>query len=581
MILQALKDYYDRKAADPEGDIAPLGLEWKPLEFLIVIKNDGDFVAIEDLRQPKGKKLVGKRFLIPRSIPRSGSKSYATTFLLWDHIGYLLGLPADDQKSPKQLGSWIDSLNRLPDSVKKEPAVGAVIKFYEKNQTNAALLDPNLEACLKSVPCNMSFRLDSDLMPVAGKPAVLEYAKAEMSSLDEEDGSLQTGYCLVSGELDVIKKTHAKTPINKDNNSLVSFQVNSGYDSYGKEKALNAPIGRISEFAYITALNTLLKSDYQRLAIADSVCVFWSARESHFESEFSYLFDESRIRDDPDQFSNHVKALYSSIESGAYLDDECDQKFFVLNLTPGGGTRISVRDWQVGTIGEFAVKVRQYYEDLRIVKPPSEPEFYSLWRLFISIATQDKIENIPPNVAGDFMRSILAGTPYPQTLLQAVLRRIRSDSSEWKWPARAAMVKAILNRYLRTHPNKNEKEIEMALDIEQPSVGYQLGRLFAALEKIQEEGNPGINSTIRERYYGAACSSPVTVFGTLMRLKNHHLAKIENKGRVVNLERLVSEIVGNLDDFPAHLDLHGQGRFAIGYYHQRQDLFTKKDNQNA
>ena len=121
----------------------------------------------------------------------------------------------------------------------------------------------------------------------------------------------------------------------------------------------------------------------------------------------------------------------------------------------------------------------------------------------------------------------------------------------------------------------------MALDIEQPSVGYQLGRLFAALEKIQEEGNPGINSTIRERYYGAACSSPVTVFGTLMRLKNHHLAKIENKGRVVNLERLVSEIVGNLDDFPAHLDLHGQGRFAIGYYHQRQDLFTKKDNQNA
>lgn len=117
----------------------------------------------------------------------------------------------------------------------------------------------------------------------------------------------------------------------------------------------------------------------------------------------------------------------------------------------------------------------------------------------------------------------------------------------------------------------------MALDTEQPSVGYQLGRLFAALEKIQEEASPGLNATIRERYYGSACSSPVTVFGTLMRLKNHHLAKLDNKGRAVNLEKLVGEIVSHFDDFPAHLDLHEQGRFAIGYYHQRQDFFTKKD----
>ena len=120
----------------------------------------------------------------------------------------------------------------------------------------------------------------------------------------------------------------------------------------------------------------------------------------------------------------------------------------------------------------------------------------------------------------------------------------------------------------------------MALDTEQPSIGYQLGRLFAVLEKVQEEANPGLNTTIKERYYGAACSSPVTVFGTLMRLKNHHLAKMDNKGRVTNLERIVGEIVSHIDDFPGHLDLHEQGKFAIGYYHQRQDLFTKKDQQN-
>lgn len=120
----------------------------------------------------------------------------------------------------------------------------------------------------------------------------------------------------------------------------------------------------------------------------------------------------------------------------------------------------------------------------------------------------------------------------------------------------------------------------MALDMEQPSIGYQLGRLFAVLEKIQEEANPGLNTTIRERYYGAACSTPVTVFGTLMRLKNHHLAKLKNKGRVVNFERIVGEIVSHFGGFPSHLDLHEQGRFAIGYYHQRQDFFTKKDKEN-
>jgi len=580
MILQALKEYYDRKAADPEGDIAPLGLEWKPLEFLIVVKKDGEFVAIEDLRELKGNRLIGKRFLLPRSNTRSGSKSYATTFLLWDHIGYLLGQPADDPKSPKQLKTWINSLSALPTHLVNEPAVSAVINFYIKNQLEKALSDPILEVCLKSVPCNMSFRLDSDLMPVARNPAVIEYAKSKMKSVDVEEDESNTGYCLITGELDVIKKTHAKTPINKDNNSLVGFQVNSGYDSYGKEKAFNAPVGRMAEFAYTTALNTLVKLEDQRFSIADTVYICWSANDNQFESEFSYLFDDLKIKDDPDQFARHVKALYHSVESGAFLRDDFNQKFYFLGLSPGGGTRISVRNWQVGTIAEFAMRIYQHFEDLSVVKPPHEQEFYSLWWILKNIATQDKSENIPPNVAGDFMRSILEGTPYPQTLLQSALRRIRSDTKDRVKPVRAALIKAYLNRYLRAHPNKDEKEIVMAVDMEQPSIGYQLGRLFAALEKIQEEGNPGINATIRERYYGAACSSPVTVFGTLMRLKNHHLAKIENKGRVVNLERLVSEIVGHFGDFPSHLDLHEQGRFAIGYYHQRQDFFTKKEDSN-
>jgi CRISPR-associated protein Csd1 len=179
------------------------------------------------------------------------------------------------------------------------------------------------------------------------------------------------------------------------------------------------------------------------------------------------------------------------------------------------------------------------------------------------------------------MHSIINGAQYPATILQLVLRRIKSDGGNVK-PVRAALVKACLNRYLEKS-NSNKKELFMpGLDKEQPSKGYQLGRLFATLEKIQEEANPSLNTTIRERYYGAACSSPVTVFSTLLRLKNHHLAKFENKGKKIYFECLIGEImeyIKSSDAFPAHLNLQEQGKFAIGYYHQRQDFFTKKTKE--
>ena len=182
------------------------------------------------------------------------------------------------------------------------------------------------------------------------------------------------------------------------------------------------------------------------------------------------------------------------------------------------------------------------------------------------------------------MRAILAGTPYPATLLQAALRRIHagirrkgSDRVERVTPEIAALLKAYLNRYYRFYENNEFKEVAMGLDKNRTSIGYQLGRLFAVLEKIQEEANPGLNATIRDRFYGAASSTPVTVFGRLLNLQKHHLGKITNRGKVIFFEGLASEVVGKIDDFPAHLGLHEQGLFAIGYYHQRQDFYTKNE----
>lgn len=582
MILQALKEYYDRKAADPESGIAPEGFEKKELQFLIVIKEDGEFVNIEDTREKVGTRLIAKTFLLPRSKGRSGAKSYETTFLLWDHIGYLLGQPAQDEKCAKQHKVWLHSLKKISGGLSEDIGVQAVLRFYDKGGVGSAIATTQFQECLKAPQCNMSFRLESELTPIPCRAKVQEFVKntttinTSEDTVEDSSKDVKTGVCLVTGETGEVARTHGRTPINKDTKCLIGFQRNCGYDSYGKEQGYNAPVIKSTEFAYVTALNTLLKTTSQRMSIGDASTVFWSEKKTTFESDFSSFFSEPQ-KDDPDEGTRKVKALFDSVNNGAFINEEGSSRFYVLGLAPNAA-RIAVRFWQVGTVAEFAEKIKSHFEDMAIVKPPKEPEYYSLWRILVNIATQDKSENIPPNVAGDFMRAILTAAPYPATLLQAALRRIHSDTENRVKPVRAALIKAYLNRYYKIHKNPNHKEILMSLDTSQPSIGYQLGRLFATLEKIQEEANPGLNATIRERFYGAACASPVTVFANLMRLKNHHIAKMENKGRVVNFERLLAEIVGRLDDFPAHLDLHEQGRFAIGYYHQRQDFFTKKDD---
>jgi len=579
MILLALKEYYDRKAADSESDIAPEGFEKKELQFLIVINERGQFINIEDTREKVGNKLIGKTFLLPRSVGRAGSRSYETTFLLWDHIGYLLGLPSNDKKSIKQHQTWIKTLEELPKELVDDIGVNAVLLFYKTNELAKAIASPQIQDCLKAPQCNMAFRLVSDI-PVPCREKVREFVMNNLKMVGTEDDTENEGKnqiigtCLVTGGRGIIARTHGRTPINKDTKCLVGIQRNSGYDSYGKEQGYNAPIIKSTEFAYVTALNTLLKSKSQRILIGDASTVFWSKKQSSFESDFSSFFKEPE-KDNPDAGIQKVKALYNSVNTGSYLDDNGDDQFYILGLAPNAA-RIAIRFWKIGTISEFASKIKQYFDDFTIVKPPKEPEYYSIWRILVNIATQDKSENIPPNIAGDFMRSILEGIPYPATLMQAVLRRIRSDTEYRVKPVRVALIKAYLNRYYSFYPNRDYKEVNVKLDTNQTSVGYQLGRLFSVLEKIQEEANPGINATIRERFYGSACAIPVTVFANLLRLKNHHLAKLENRGRVVNFERLLGEIMGNLSDFPAHLNLHEQGLFAIGYYHQRQAFFTTK-----
>jgi CRISPR-associated protein Csd1 len=280
-------------------------------------------------------------------------------------------------------------------------------------------------------------------------------------------------------------------------------------------------------------------------------------------------------KDSPRQNVKAVENLFTSLQTGEDPAGGDGTRFFILGLSPNIG-RLAIRFWITSTIGEISGRVRQYFEDIRIVHGGWEKEILSLFRLLVSTAAQGKADNIPPNLTGETMRAILEGLPFPQTLLQAVIRRIRADQ-EVNYP-RAALIKACLNRAARIASPGMKEELHMSLDPDNGNIGYRLGRLFATLEKIQKETSAHVNSTLRDRFYGAASGTPASVFGNFLRLNQYHLAKIQNTRRREKFERLLGQILEGVPDFPARLGLTDQGRFAVGYYHQKQDFFVTKDH---
>ncbi|MCS7052346.1 MAG: type I-C CRISPR-associated protein Cas8c/Csd1, partial [Ignavibacterium sp.] len=278
-------------------------------------------------------------------------------------------------------------------------------------------------------------------------------------------------------------------------------------------------------------------------------------------------------KDDPDAGVNKIQKLFESIYTGQFTPPE-KYHFYVLGLSPNAA-RISVRFWKTPFIDDFLNNIKKHFEDYDIIHGPNEKKYLSLYQILSSTALAYKMDNVPPNLAGAVVESIIDGTPYPQSLLQQCLIRIRAEQTVNR--TRAAILKACLNRKIRIQ-KLNQKEITMALDPNNTNVAYRTGRLFATLEKIQEEANPGINATIRDRYYGAASSSPITVFPRLLSLKNSHLKKL-NEGRKIYFEKLIGEIISEISTFPTNLSLNEQANFAIGYYHQRQDFFTKKSEE--
>lgn len=570
MILQALYEYYQRKAADPESGIAPLGFEWKEIPFLIVIDRKGRFVTIEDTRTGEGKRIRGKKFLVPQGVKRAAG---VKANLLWDNVEYCLGAnPRERDDIAERFGAFRDQiLVELPDR-KTDPLVHALLSFLEREpaaQIESSGRVSEIWAEALETNANITFRLDGHQAAT-----ICEHFHDHVARIRASRRGGSGSLCLVSGQLGPIEATHPSIKgvrgAQSSGASLVSFNSDA-YTSFGKTQNFNAPISTNATLAYTTALNEMLGRDSRsKLQIGDATAVFWSERHTPLEDTFASFFTMPS-KDDPDSDVEAVRSLYRSVESGSLVSGG-STPFYVLGLAPNAA-RIAVRFWHRGTVGELSGRLRQHFDDLEIIRGPKDNGRYSLFWLLVEIATERKIDNVPPNIAGSIVRAILEGSPYPATLLQQVMRRIRAEQNVTR--TRAGILKACLNRFHRVHETP-EKEISVSLDPENNNTGYRLGRLFAVLEKIQEDANPGINATIRERFYGAASASPVTVFPQLLKLKNHHLKKLNKPGLVITHERRLGEIFSGLPaSMPAQLGMEDQARFAVGYYHQRQALFAK------
>jgi len=571
MILQALYDYYQRKAADPESNIAPFGYEWNSkILFRIVIKENGEFFQLEPNTVS---------YLVPRAVKRSGG-DFRPNFL-WDKEEYLLGTFDTNQTKHNIFKKSVSQ--DIPVLLRNSIGIKAINHFFETNQIDSVRKSADWEMVKRAKNPNMSFWLIGQDAPIASDEIFKEFViSKELHETGESAVKIIKGICSITGKKTLIARTHQKTFINKDANLLVSFQKNSGYDSYKKDQAYNASVGVEAEFAYTTALKMLLESKSNKFSIkgkqkSGTSFLFWADKQNVLEENFNFFFNTSFHADNPDRDVRTVKAALESIFTGR-LNEEGNVKFHILGLCQGGGSRIAIRLWKTNTVKEFALHIKKHFEDLEIISDSkTQRDYINLYSLFTNISLKNDIDNLPPNIHGSVVESILDGTKYPDTLQQQCIRRIRAEQHVNR--IRAAILKAYLNRK-ETIYNTNEKLITMSLDLENKNQGYLCGRLFAVLEKIQEEAQPGINTTIKDRFYGAASATPITVFSRLITLSNHHIEK--KPSLKVFFEKLKGEIFGKIDSngLPAHLSLDDQSRFAIGYYHQRQDLFIKKDKNN-
>ena len=587
MILQALTAYYEQLVR--QGKLSAPGWDDSfKVSYELRLNDAGQLVSVLDLRTETkmGKKtvLAPRAMRVPAHVKRASG--IAANFLC-DNSTYLLG--ADEKGKPERAADCFKACAKLHHTILDgvdSPAARALLAYFDSWDPAQAAAHPLLAEQWKEITGNANLifgyeATDHSHSFVNDDPAI---QNAWQAHYNDRSAGADTVQCLITGKQAPAALVHPSIMgvqgAQSSGAALVSFNA-PAFCSYGHEQGENAPMSEYAAFAYTTALNRLLADRNHCKHVGDTTILCWAenAEPVYQDAMSMFLFgaDEAAGIQESD-----VQAALKRLSAGQtvpFLEKELspDQHFYLLGLAPNV-SRLSVRFFLRDTFGSFAQNLQKHAEEMAIDCSEKE-KFRTLPIWAVVNETTRTVPGQPakpsPQLAGDLLRAVLTGGRYPATLLNGVTLRIRAEQAVTR--GRAAVIKAY---YLRNYPTELNKEVFTVSLNETTNVPYLLGRLFSVLEAVQKAANPGINTTIKDRYFDAACAAPVMVFSTLLRLSQKHLRKL-NDGLATYYDSQITELMAQLPEsgFPARLSLPDQGKFAIGYYHQTQKRFAKKNEE--
>lgn len=584
MILQALVKHYEN--LEREGKVSKRGWCSAKVSYGIELSKEGQIKTIVWLKEEHmaGKKQIWlpKILTVPEMVTRSSGVS---ANFLCDNSKYLLGIDKETiqgNTNPRVLECFQAAKEKhlaLLEGVSGEMAQ-AIRLFFEMWNPTCAEKNQEVKENWEELTDggNLIFCMGADF---AQDDENIRDIWEQNQKESQEEGAVK-GICLATGREDEISRIHKTIKgvpgAQSSGAALVSFNA-PAFESYGKEQSYNAPVGKYAEFAYTTALNYLLAQREYTLQVGDTKVLFWaeSARKEYQES-FFFCVDPQK---DNQQVAKDLFNKLSNYQMGELQEIKLDpeQECYLLGLSPNAA-RLSVRFFYYNSFGEILENLRKHYERMEMVKPSWETRDYLGITDMLQETVNQKAKDKKPvsHMAAMALQTILTGARYPFSLYSDTLIRIRAEQGNVTW-GRASIVKA----YLIHNTQWKEGVNYMGLNEESNDTAYVLGRLFAVLESIQLDANPGIKATIRDRYFNAACATPASVFPILFKLKNSHIKKLEREkeSSKIYYEKLLMSIMEklSLENYPQRLSLEEQGKFILGYYHQMQKKYEKREEK--
>lgn len=599
MLIRALCDYYD--ILSRENKVLPEGYSKVNIHYLVCLTEEGKIDEIINWQQKEEVVLKNgkvKERWKPREIkmPKRTEKTGIDANYIEHRPLYLFGLnlteeeltPEDRTGKAKKSHEALVAANLEFLEDIDSPVVCAYREFLRKWRSEEETENADLLGLGKDYSkCGYAFCLSGypDAL-LHEDEQILEkwncFWKERMKQAEEDQYISQ---CAVSGEREPIARIHQKikgVPGGLATGTVLVGFNNPSENSYGNEQSYNSNISETAMKKYTEVLNVLLSDPKHKIFLDDITIVFWAMTEGQgCEDAVRAMIFGTTDSLDPDSVNQMLSSLMQDARKGTIVEGRLeseggikgDADFYMLGLKPNS-SRLAVKFIYRKKYADVLWNIAMHQNDMQVTEEIRPVSMTRLQRELLSPKSKDKIAN--PALTAKLFEAVINGTDYPTSLLETVVRRVRTDIEVQLNEVRAGLIKACINR--RTRLLEKKEELKVALDKENQNQAYLCGRLFAVLEKLQQDASGhSLNRTIKDAYFSSAASRPATVFPKLLKLSQNHLNKAKNPTYYnILMQDIIAGIQGG---FPEILLLTEQGKFMVGYFQQYQSFFESSDKK--